>query len=274
MKITNSDGTQTFWQEAGDTDAEAIVLLHGIGADHKMWEPQIHVFADAGYQVLVPDLLGHGQSSKAKRLSLQDWEAQINDLLRHKGLHQCILVGVSMGGVIAQSFVVNHADRVSRLILSDTFGELKTVQERMLGWSHLVGFHVYKCLGSKLLARGMASTYQAPYAEQARTYFSEVSLNADFDQLILARKAINQADFIHKIDGKQIPTMVMVGDQFGKGFVEINRKIANGIQGAEFVVLEQSMDPSNLVASKAFNDHVLNFIRANSRGCPWGAMQF
>jgi pimeloyl-ACP methyl ester carboxylesterase len=88
----------------------------------------------------------------------------------------------------------------------------------------------------------------------------------DFDQLVLARKAINKIDAIGKIDGDRIPTMVLVGDQFGKSFVEINRKIANGIAGSKFVILENSMDPSNLVNPDGFNQAVLEFIRPGVRG--------
>jgi pimeloyl-ACP methyl ester carboxylesterase len=56
-----------------------------------------------------------------------------------------------------------------------------------------------------------------------------------------------------------MPTLVMVGDQFGDAFIEINRKIADGIKGSKFVVLTESMDPSNLVNPVAFNREVLAF---------------
>ena len=264
MIVYNSDGTETFLQEAGESTNEAIVLLHGIGADHKMWKPQIEEFAANGYFVLAPDLLGHGRSSKVKTLALRDWEKQINELLQQKGLTHCILIGVSMGGVIAQSFGMNNPEKVSRLILSDTFGELKRWQEKVLGFSQVVGFRLYKILGPKMLAKSMAMTYKAPFAKKARKYFCQESLNADFDQLVLARKAINKIDAIQKIDGEKIPTLVMVGDQFGKLFIEINRKIARGIKGSKFVVLKDAMDPSNLVNPTAFNRETLTFLRGTS----------
>ena len=56
----------------------------------------------------------------------------------------------------------------------------------------------------------------------------------------------------------------MVGDQFGESFVEINRKIAAGIKGSKFVVLRESMDPSNLVNPVAFNQEVLAFLQDTS----------
>ena len=261
MFVKNSDNTKTYVEEAGNPNNEALLLLHGIGADHKMWEPQLPVFAENEYYVLAPDLLGHGKSSKVSTLELRDWEYQINELLRHKNISKCHLVGVSMGGVIAQSYAMNNPKKVNRLVLSDTFGELKTVQEKLLGFSQVIGFRIYKLLGSKLLAKGMASAYKAPFARHAKTYFSQVSLNVDFDQLILARKAINKIDAVGKIGGDRIPTLVLVGDQFGNSFVEINRKIANGIKGSKFMILKNSMDPSNLVNPDDFNRSVLQFLR-------------
>ena len=264
MIVENTDGTETFVKEAGNSNDEAIVLLHGIGADHKMWQPQIEAFSENGYYVLVPDLLGHGKSSKVNTLELRNWENQIIELLHQKGLSKCILVGVSMGGVIAQSFAMNNPEKVNKLVLSDTFGELKTFQEKVLGFSQVIGFRIYKILGGKMLAKGMASAYKAPFAHKAREYFSQESLNVDFEQLVLARKAINKIDAIGKIDGDRIPTIVIVGDQFGKTFVEINRKIANGIKGSKFVILKNSMDPSNLVNTVDFNQKVLQFLQSSA----------
>jgi hypothetical protein len=106
----------------------------------------------------------------------------------------------------------------------------------------------------------MASAYKAPYAKQAREYFEQISPQANFEQLILARKAINQIDAIGKIDGQQIPTLVLVGEEFGKAFIEINEKIAKSIDNSQFLVLRQSLDPSNLVNPTAFNREVLQFI--------------
>ncbi|MEN8173032.1 MAG: alpha/beta hydrolase [Chloroflexota bacterium] len=260
VEIIHSDGRAFGVSVTGNAEDEAMVLLHGIGADHRMWAPQIQTFADQGYYVLAPDLLAHGETSKVEKLALKDWDDQIDKILAHFGLSNCILVGVSMGGVIAQSYAMNNPEKVRRLVLSDTFGELKTFQEKMLGYSQVIGFKIYKVLGGKLLAKGMASAYKAPFAKLAKAYFSEVSLRVDFDQLVLARKAINQIDAIGKINGEQIPTLNLVGDQFGKSFVEINRKISQGIKGSKFVILEHSMDPSNLVNPDDFNREVLQFL--------------
>ena len=263
--LHNPDGSKTFLLEVGDSSNTAIVLLHGIGADHAMWEPQQQLFAQQGYYVLIPDLLGHGKSSKVTTLELKDWENQINALLiqkvKQKNLRRCILVGVSMGGVIAQSFAMHYPHKVSQLILADTFAKLSSWREKLTGFIQLAGFRIYKHLGTKALAKSMSNVYKAPFAERAKVYFIRKSADVDFDQLILARKAINKIDALQKIDGREIATLVLVGDSFGEPFIVINRKIAKGIKGSKFVILKNAMDPSNLVNPEAFNRECLDFLR-------------
>ncbi|MEM0982301.1 MAG: alpha/beta fold hydrolase, partial [Cyanobacteria bacterium P01_H01_bin.58] len=152
MKVKNTDDTETVYSAFGNAANEVIVLLHGIGADYRMWQPQMATFASNGFYVLAPDLLGHGQSSKVKHLELRDWERQVLELLKEHQRETCILVGVSMGGAIALSFAVNHPDKVSRLIVSDTFAELKTPLEKALGLSQIIGFEIFKRLGAAAMA--------------------------------------------------------------------------------------------------------------------------
>ncbi|BCL62543.1 3-oxoadipate enol-lactonase [Desulfomarina profundi] len=261
ISIENRDGTQTSARIAGNVGSQAIVLLHGIGADHRMWDPQIQVLSQNGYYVLAPDLLGHGKTSKVSELNLENWEDQLLELLFYAGVSKCILVGVSMGGVIAQSFAMNYPEKIHKLILADTFGELKTCREKVLGFLQITAYSILKVSGHKILAKGMELTYKAPFAHMAKEYFCQMSLTADFEQLILARKAINKIKAIGKIDGDQISTLVLVGHQSGKSFVEINRKIADAITGSRFVILKNSMDPSNLVNETDFNREVLQFLQ-------------
>ena len=263
--LHNPDGSKTFLLEVGDAANTAIILLHGIGADHAMWEPQRQVFARQGYYVLTPDLLGHGRSSKVTTLELKDWDNQVIALLTQKGLSSCILLGVSMGGVIAQSFSINYPHMVKQLILADTFATLSSWREKLLGFSQLMGFSIYKRLGAKALAKSMSHVYKMPFAKRARAYFIEKSADVDFNQLILARKAINKIDALQKIDGKEITTLVLVGESFGKAFISINRKIAEGIEGSTFVILKNAMDPSNLVNPEAFNRECLDFLRHKAK---------
>ena len=263
MILKNPDGTQTYYKAFGDrnSETETLFLLHGIGADHEMWKPQIQKYPSLGYHLLVPDLFGHGLSSKLSHIDLSDWHNQINWLLENNYVKKCTLIGASMGGVIAQSFVIDRPYMVEKMIVTDSFGELSTFKEKILGLSQVLGFNLFKILGKKMLSQGMHSTYNAKYAREAQEYFERVSLNLDLNQMIMARKAINRIYVLEKLKAITIPALIIVGAEFGQWFIEINRKIADSLPNSEFVVLEQSMDPSNLVNPVEFDRQVLRFLK-------------
>lgn len=260
MKFIHPHQATTFYQHLGDKQTEPALLLHGIGADHQMWHPQMENWPQQGLQLVVPDLWGHGQSSDLPKADLECWHQQLDELLDECQLAQVNLMGVSMGGVIALSYTVARPQRVKRLVVSDTFAELSTVQEKMLGLSQVVGFHVFKVLGRRVLSKAMKSVYKAEYAFLAAEYMEKISLHARIDQWILARQAINKINVLNDLKWLQKPALVMVGQEFGSMFIEINRKIAQVIPDAKFEVLPKAMDPSNLVNPQAFDETVLDFL--------------
>lgn len=262
MIIENENGIKTYYEEYGEKNNPALILIHGIGADNQMWNFQKEMYASKGYHVIVPDMLAHGQSSKVCKLSLADWTKQIQELLIHLKIEEVSLIGVSMGGVIALSFVLDYPDMIDKIIISDSFGELKTISERMLGFSQVIGFRLFKILGNKALAKGMESTYKAEHAYRAKNYFKKICLQVDLEQMVLARKAINKIDVLDKLRNTGLNALVMVGSEFGKSFININKKIADSL-GTELVVLQNSMDPSNLVNPNEFNENVLKFLNEN-----------
>lgn len=262
MILNSNAGINTYYETYGDIKNPPILLLHGIGADNNMWHPQKKILSEKGFYVIVPDLIGHGKSSKQDNITLSDWDNQIIDLLDFIDIERVSIIGVSMGGVIAQHFVVNHENRVKNIIISDSFGELKSFVEKALGFSQVIGFKIFNKLGNKYLVKGMMSTYKADYAVLAKEYFSKVCMEVDLDQMVLARKAINSIDVLNNLKKVQVPSLVMVGTEFGKTFINTNKKIANSLN-TKLILIQNSMDPSNLVNSDEFNKNVIEFLNKN-----------
>lgn len=258
MILTTKDQKEIFFKTYGESKNPAMVLIHGIGADHRMFEPQIERFAEAGYFIILPDMRGHGKSAKVSSLELEDWVRDIEELLVHLDLQKVIMIGVSMGGVIAQKFVVKNPEKVKKIIITDSFGELKSLMERTIGLGQVFGFKLFHYLPGTFTAKLLGSTYQKLSKATAK-YFQEVSLNIDYQQLVLARKAINKIDILSELKPVEVPALVLVGDQV-KLMVPVNEKIANSLKNSSFRVLKGSMDPSNLVVPEDFNREVLNFL--------------
>jgi 3-oxoadipate enol-lactonase len=250
-----------FYLQYGEGSDECIILIHGIGADHAMFHLQVDPLVSHGFRVVIPDMRGHGKSPRAKSLSLNDWIKDLVELMDHLGIDKCNILGVSMGGVIAMEFACQHPTRVRRLIVSDSFGKLGSAFEKIVGWGQVVGFNLFHYLPSSWAARLVSSTYKR-LTPDAETYFREVTQQADFRQLVLARKAINKVDVLPRLAALELPSLVIVGNKV-KFMVGINRKIASSLKGSEFHVISGAMDPSNLVASREFNRIILGFLNEN-----------
>lgn len=101
-----------------ETPGVPMVLLHGIGMDWRVWQAMSRRLAPAFHLYLV-DLRGHGESGKpAHGYTLAHYAADIEDMVDCLGLRGAVLVGSSLGGMVAASAEV-PSDAVSRRILVD-----------------------------------------------------------------------------------------------------------------------------------------------------------
>lgn len=105
----------------------AILLLHGIGMDHRSWLPIIERLSTR-FTVIAPDLLGHGQSDKPRAdYSIAGYANAMRDLLAVLGVGTVTVVGHSLGGGIAMQFAYQFPQMTERLVLVAAGGFGRTV---------------------------------------------------------------------------------------------------------------------------------------------------
>ncbi|GGV65075.1 alpha/beta fold hydrolase [Streptomyces griseoloalbus] len=92
---------------------DPVVLLHSGYVDHRVWDAQIPALA-AHHRVIAPDVRGHGFSANATEPFR--WADDLAGLLRHLDAGPVVLVGLSMGGVIATDTVLEHPGLVRAVV--------------------------------------------------------------------------------------------------------------------------------------------------------------
>lgn len=107
-------------KEAGS--GPAVVFLHGSGpgaSGVSNFRQNIDAFVSAGYRVLLPDLIGYGESSKPEGIdyTLQLFTDTVRDALRQHGVDKAHLVGNSLGGAIAIQLALDEPEFADRLVL-------------------------------------------------------------------------------------------------------------------------------------------------------------
>jgi pimeloyl-ACP methyl ester carboxylesterase len=118
-------GGQVFVLEVGPTDAQTVVLVHGLGeAGARDWDTLIPHLAGR-YRVLAFDLPGFGRSTKANRpYSPERYVKLIRHLVERRTGDPILLAGHSMGAAIALLYAGTHPSSVDRLVLADAAGIL------------------------------------------------------------------------------------------------------------------------------------------------------
>ena len=113
--LVRPDATIRYWT-GGAAGGRVVVLLHGATLDHRAWAPQAEVLRER-FGLVVPDLRGHGESTGSF-----DFDAAVHDvfaLLDELPIGRVVLVGLSLGGNLAQEVVRRAPDRVSALVVAD-----------------------------------------------------------------------------------------------------------------------------------------------------------
>lgn len=97
-----------------------IVFLHGLSSNHTTWNYPMEVLHNHKYNVLAPDLRGHGFSDKSKKKELYRMPVFSNDLreiIEKEKIDNFVLIGYSFGGQIALEYIDKYPERVKGLIL-------------------------------------------------------------------------------------------------------------------------------------------------------------
>ncbi len=112
--INAKDSQNTFYILDKKADVP-IVFIHGVGLNHKIWEPQINIFENT---FIAYDILGHGKTPLDKEnLSFDDFSNQLINLIDELNIRRIHLVGFSIGSLIARNFASKYSDRLESLIL-------------------------------------------------------------------------------------------------------------------------------------------------------------
>ena len=127
--INAKDSKDTFYI-LNKKDNAPIVLIHGVGLNHKIWEPQIDSFSNT---VLAYDILGHGNTPLTQsKITFDDFSLQLLNLINELKLEKIHLVGFSIGSLIARNFASKYNNKLESLTLLCSVFQRSDEQQQMV----------------------------------------------------------------------------------------------------------------------------------------------
>ena len=256
-----------FYQDVGEGDP--VLLIMGFGGDHLAWAMQMADFA-ARHRVIAFDNRGVGQSDVpdapyTTRMMADDALGLMDAL----GVDSAHVLGVSMGGMIAQELVLARPDRVRSLHLACTFGRPDPYMLALnSAWREMrIG------LGRESTLRTLGLWLFSPttYAERPELIEAllQTSLANPYPQSLIGflrqGEAVAAHDALERLGTIRCPTLVSVAEDDILVPPRFAREIVARIPGAELRTIPAAGHGYFLERPDLFNELSLEFIARSSR---------
>lgn len=239
-----------------------LVLLHGVGTDHRAFRPQSIRMAKH-HRVLAWDMPGYGCSPHLDPL---DWPALADALARmldEQRVDAAHVLGHSIGGMVAQAFVARYPQRVRSLILSATspaFGKPDGEWQREFVRQRLAPLESGKTLAD--LAEATVESLVGPGTPRAARDFAQACVGqVPVQAFATAIRLIVTFDGRADLPKITCPTLLLAGERDTNAPAPMMEKMAAKIAGSEFVVLAGRGHLANIEDPDAFDAAVLGFLR-------------
>jgi 2-succinyl-6-hydroxy-2,4-cyclohexadiene-1-carboxylate synthase len=238
-----ANGIRMAYAESG-SGSDVVLLVHGFTGAKEDFSDHLDPLADLGWRVLAPDLRGHGETSGppgTDRYTFDLLRADVEAFIDALGLERLVLLGHSMGGVVAQHLARADAGRLRGLVLMDTtHGPSGMDPELVEAGIALVRDEGIDALADLLaLAPGANSTEAHQRLIRERDGFAEFgdrklrSVSGDMFQA-MARQLLDRTSELDSLGTVSLPTLVMVG-ALDEPFVQPSRDLAATIETARLV---------------------------------------
>ncbi|MFH1523890.1 MAG: alpha/beta fold hydrolase [Chloroflexota bacterium] len=240
----------------------AVLLLHGLGADGSSWTLQLPALTAAGFRPIAPDAPGFGGSPyDGHGWSIRRVAAQMAELLDELKTGPVHVVGLSMGGVMAQQFALDFPHLTRRLILVSTFSVLRP--ENLGGWWYFIRrTAAVLTFGLEAQARIVAQrVFPDPRNVSLREMLIENISHADPRAYRKAMGSLGLFDSMKRLGEIKAPTLVVTGAQDTTVTPARQRLLVDGIPGARQVVVPQAGHAVPVDQADVFNREMLDFLR-------------
>lgn len=236
-----------------------VLMLHGIGGGHLAFAPQVETLATAGYRAVAWDMPGYGRSAPIEPYTFKGLAASCIHLIETLKCRDVILVGHSMGGMVAQEVVARRPDLVRKLVLcgtspsfgpgdGDAFVAQRTAPlDAGKSMAQIADLLVPQMVGPGSLPEGVRLATHCMGLVPAATYRRALECIVTFDRRANLRNI-------------QVPTLVIAGEHDRSAPPAVMREMAECIPHGVYLEMKGVGHLQNLEAPDDFDGLLLEFL--------------
>lgn len=234
-------------------NGEVIVLLHGLGNRKEAWVCQ-HALSEH-YRLIIPDIIGHGNSPVSENINLRHAVEDIMALLDELQIEEFSVCGLSLGGIIAQQIYFKHPNRVNRLILANTCSYMPLIPTHLIAATqknylkqhetvHFKELSIKHCLYERS-EPNVTLANQAFYIDE-NTYPASCRMGA----------GINYYPLLYSI---KVPVLIITSTHDKVIHPSFSYSMRLFIRQSKLTVIPNAGHLSNIEQPKRFNEELLSF---------------
>jgi 3-oxoadipate enol-lactonase len=254
------DGLDIAFRVDGRDHADALVLVHSLGADLRMWDPQMDELT-RHFRVIRYDCRGHGESDvPSEPASLNRLGADLLALLDHLHVARTHICGLSLGGLTALWVAVHHGERVDRAVFANTAARLGSTQS----WDDRVTAvreGGMTAISDAVVRRFLGARFPAEHPDIASRIGDMVEATKP-DGYVAVCAALRDADLRHVVASIAAPSLIIAGELDESAPVRQSEDLHAAIAGSELVVLPGAAHLTNVEHAEEFTRIVSTFLRA------------
>lgn len=241
-------------------DGPWVTMSHSLACNLSMWDPQMKALTQH-YKVLRFDTRGHGASSAPEgSYTLEQMADDVHGLFAALGIKRTHWVGLSMGGMIGETYALKYPGVFQSMVLADTTSRRPPNAAQM--WGDRVRIAREQGMGPLVegtLGRWFTEPYRKAHPDVMARIGADIR-NTPVPGFTGCCEAIAKIDVLDRLKEIDCPALVIVGDQDHGTPPEMAKQIQANLRGSELLIIESAAHVSNVEQPEIFTKAMMDFL--------------
>ena len=287
LKVQGQDLQMSYMDvKPSQYNGKNIVLLHGKNFNGAYWETTIKALTKEGYRVIVPDQIGFGKSTKPLHFhyTFQQLARNTKELLDTLNIDKTVILGHSMGGMLATRFALMYPETTEKLVLENPIGledwKLKVPYKPVEWWYANELKKSYEGIKNYQLVNYYDNKWKDDY-DQWVNLLAGWTLNSDYKRIAwnaaLTYDMIFTQPVVYEFEKIKVPTLLIIGTRdrtaLGKPLVSeevrktmglydtLGKTTKQKIKNAQLVEIENIGHLPHIEKFESFIDPLIKFMK-------------
>jgi 3-oxoadipate enol-lactonase len=259
MTFTNINGNNIHYQYLDNQDNRTFIFINSLGTDFRIWDGVVDILKNQG-NILRFDKAGHGLSTlNNSKYEIENYANDVLELMNFLNIQKAVIVGLSIGGIIAQYLAIHHAERIEKLILSNTAPKVGSEE----GWNtriEAVKKDGIASIADNIMKVWFTENFRNNHKSELLGYKTMLS-NINLDGYVQACEALKINNLKNGISKINISTLCIAGTEDGSTPPAQVKAMADLILNSTYILIEGVGHIPCVEVPELMTEHILAFVK-------------